>query len=247
MINKQLDTLFKRWEKSTVDNNIQGFCKDGLVYQSKDTEDVWNKSERRIVFIMKEFSSFKLEDARNLINQDKDWLTTRLFGSRMAAWLYGLTHANTEGYPDILTAFNTDTQLDTFNTIPFALVNLSKQAKENASTNAEIYQYAEKYKHYLKEELAILNANICVCCGDVVFRVLKNLIFPHSPFIKVNDWVYYERYTQTIIINSYLPTARKSNEEVYETMMEKLIEGLKIPTEELVSLDKYISNHVEKN
>lgn len=246
MINKQLDTLFKRWEKNTQQDGVQSFCKDGLVLQEQNSEDVWNNSERRVVFLMKELLNPKVKDLRLILSDNNDWLTTRLCGSRMAAWLYGLTHTTTEGFPNIEAAFDEKNQVESFRSIPFSLVSINKHSKENASTNAEIYQYAEKHKQFLKEELAILNANVVVCCGEVVFRVLKNLIFPHSPFIKVNEWVYYERYTQTIIINSYLPSARKSNEEVYETMMEKLIEGLKIPTEDLVSLDKYISNKTEQ-
>ncbi len=242
MINKQLDTLFARWEKATKQDGLLNFCKDGLVYQREDTETIWNQSERRIVFLQKESLIPNLTDSRNIINNKEDkWFTDRLYGSRLAAWLYGLTHTTNTGFPAIETAFNKEVQVDTIHNIPFALVNINKQATEVASSNARIYAYADKYKQYLKEELAILNSNVCVCCGDVVFKVLKDVMFPHSPFIKVNEWIYYERYTQTIIINSFLPTARKTNEDIYETMLVKLIEGLRIPTHELSSLDRYIT------
>lgn len=242
MINKQLDTLLDRWEKSSKQPNLGYFCRDGLITINDQAEQIWNRSERRVVFIQKESLIPDLKDMRAILNpQYNDWFLNRVIGSRVIAWLYGLTHITNEGYPSVADAFSSTIQEETIRTTPFALVNLSKICREKASNNADIYAYAERYKQYLKEELAILNANICVCCGETVFRALKNIVFPHSPFIKVNDWVYYERYTQTIIINSCLPSARKTNEEVYQTLVEKLIEGLRIPTHELSKLDKYIT------
>lgn len=243
MINKQLDTLFKRWEKAALNDGHTDFCKDGLIVQESNYQDVWNKSERRVVFILKEFLTDKQTDLRQIILKNRaEELTDKLSGNRMAAWLYGLYHTNNDGYPSVEKAFDAKTQQDTIHNIPFSIVGINKQAQSENLSNADIYQYAERYKQYLKEELAILNSNVCVCCGEVVFKILKNIIFPHSPFIKVNEWVYYERYTQTIIINSYLPNSTKSNKELYNTMMEKLIEGLRIPTAELGSLDTYVTS-----
>lgn len=242
MINKQLDTLFDRWEKDTLKNGLNSFCRDGLIQQGIDTEKVWNESERRIVFVQKEWLEPNLNDLRSILaERDDKWFTNRLQGKRVAAWLYGLKHTTENGYPEMNKAFDKSTMVDTIHNIPFALININKQIQNTASTNASIYSYADRYRQYLKEQFALLNPNVCVCCGDIVFKVVKNIIFPNSPFIKVNDWIYYERYTQTIIINSYLPTARKNDMETYSTMMEKLIEGLKIPTNQLSSFDRFIS------
>ena len=48
MVNKQLDTLFKRWEKAALNDGHTDFCKDGLIVQESNYQDVWNKSERRV-------------------------------------------------------------------------------------------------------------------------------------------------------------------------------------------------------
>ena len=58
-----------------------------------------------------------------------------------------------------------------------------------------------------------------------VFNVATDIIYKELTFTQKNSWVYYNQENNLILINSFHPTARKSNVEMYEWMMENVVKG----------------------
>ncbi|HJD91507.1 MULTISPECIES: hypothetical protein [Bacteroides] len=225
MVNEELDVLFNEWKAQMETDGHKNFCADGLIRQLGKEELTWMNAERKVVFLLKEPFNKELHDIRDWSGKMEDMNIPDLFYSRIAAWLYGIQKATSTEYPSLETAFFSKIQLKSLRTYPHAFVNIKKSAPEARTYDSEIYNMGMKYKDFLKEQLEILEGNIVVCCGPITFRVAQEVIYDNR-LTEINDWVYVDTRTKTLFINAFEPTASKNNRQMYDWMMEKLIQVL---------------------
>lgn len=93
---------------------------------------------------------------------------------------------------------------------------------EDALWNAAPRRYAS----FLRLQLDILNPNIIVCGGDIVFRVAREVLYDKVEFRKVNDWVYEVPSLGLFVINNYHLAAYKSNEVMYGGILKAVKKGI---------------------
>ena len=223
MINTKLDTLFQTWKKEMEQNGDFGFCEDGLIYRDGKDDILWENSKRKILFLLKENNNNDGQDVREWTGTINGYSPNGLFYNRLSAWLYGLTNYTENNYPSIAEAFDNTNQMKALSTYPYAYVNIKKKSGGVIADDSVVHDFGKRYADYLRQELDILNPNIIVCGGQVVFNVATDIIYKDLRFAQKNSWVYYNVENNIILINSFHPTARKSNEEMYVWMMENVV------------------------
>lgn len=223
MINTKLDNLFLRWKTEMEKDGVLGFSEDGLMYRNGQEDRLWSESPRKIAFLLKENNNNDGEDVRHWSGSINGYSPNGLFFNRISAWLYGITHLEGNSYPSIEDAFNPTNQMKALQELPYAYVNVKKKSGGPVANESQITDFAKRYAKYIREELDILQPNIIVCGGNTVFRVAKELIYPELKFQQKNSWVYQNKEKQITIINSFHPTAHKPNKQMYEWMMESLV------------------------
>lgn len=181
MINEKLDILFSEWKYQMQRNGDKGFCYDGLIYRDGNEDKLWNAASRRIVFLLKEQNDNDGEDVREWTGSINGISPNGNFFHRLAAWLYGLSHVSAHGYPPLSEAFRNDVQMRVLSQYPYAYVNLKKQTGGARASDAEVYAHAARYAPFLRKQLNILNGNIIICCGSIVFQAATELLYNHTP------------------------------------------------------------------
>ena len=223
MINTKLDTLFVDWKKEMEKNGDFGFCKDGLVYRNGKEDTLWQNSKRRILFLLKENNDNDGQDVREWTGTINGHSPNGLFFNRLSAWLYGLMNYTNISYPSLEEAFDTQNQMKALSEYPYAYVNVKKKSGGATADDNVVFNFAKRYARYLRQELDILSPTIIVCGGQIVFKIATDIIYPELTFTQKNSWVYYNKKNNLILINSFHPTSRKSNKEMYVWMMEDVI------------------------
>ncbi len=223
MINTKLNLLFQSWKNEMIHNGDIGFCEDGLVYRNGNEVELWNNANRKILFLLKENNDNDGQDVREWTGSINGYSPNGLFYNRLSAWLYGLTNYTNNSYPTIEDAFKATNQMKALSEYPYAYVNVKKKSGGAIADDSIVYDFGKRYANYLRQELDILAPNIIVCGGQVVFNVATDIIYKELMFTQKNSWVYYNNENNLILINSFHPTARKSNEEMYVWMMENVI------------------------
>lgn len=223
MINTKLNLLFQSWKNEMINNGDIGFCEDGLIYRNGNEDSLWNNTNRKILFLLKENNDNDGQDVREWTGSINGYSPNGLFYNRLSAWLYGLTNYMNNSYPTIEDAFKATNQMKALSEYPYAYVNVKKKSGGAIADDSIVYDFGKRYANYLRQELDILAPNIIVCGGQVVFNVATDIIYKELMFTQKNSWVYYNNENNLILINSFHPTARKSNEEMYVWMMENII------------------------
>lgn len=225
MINTQLNTLFEDWKQAMLRNGDKGFCYDGLINRNGQEDTQWQSARRRILFLLKEQNDNDGEDVREWTGSINGISPNGNFFNRLSAWLYGLTNLTTSSYPPMEDAFNPINQMKALSEYPYAYVNVKKQTGTAVADDNIVYDHAVRYASFLRKELDILSPTIIVCGGEIVFRIAREVIYNKVDFKEVNDWVYYSSELGLTLINSYHPAAHKSNEVMYEGMMESFVKS----------------------
>lgn len=239
--NEELNELFEKWELDSEKAGFYGFCRDGLMQKgeiynvigadgktywgrySGNENETWDKSKKKIAFLMKDTNDNPNEDYREWIGrQNKDLITHKFFKS-ISLWLLGLSSFKQNGNYLSFDNANIGSQYtQAFDEIPFAIVNCKKESGVGKISNSELWQHAYKYKDYLKKQFEILAPNIIICGGGsgAVLRIAKEIIFSDLVFEKTNNWIHYNKEKDIVLIDSCHPTARVSYEDNYNGMME---------------------------
>jgi len=237
--NSELDKLFEEWESASILLDYNGFCRDGLMYKGEiwssfydDTDnferkmgnenELWSKSEKRIVFLLKDTNGNPKQDYRAWLAHQNELEITHKFFKSIALWLFGIINIDQNGnYPKFEDAFNGINLTKTFDKETFAIVNCKKESGKGSIRNSTLYDYVDKFGSYLKKQIEILNPNIIICGGSgVIIKIVKNTIYPELEFEKRNNWIHYNFEKKIILIDSYHPSARISYERSYNGMME---------------------------
>lgn len=243
--NKELDDLFIEWEDESGKNGLTGFCRDGLMLKGEffqnenahwgrtegNENELWYKAEKRILFLMKDTNENPGQDMRTWIGRQHPTRITNRFFKNIALWFYGLITFTKDGhYKSFNEANDVDKYSKSFDDFPLAIVNCKKESGNAGIDNETLLEDANKFGKYLKKQIEILEPNIIVCGGGsgTVLRIAKEIIYPELEFVKINDWIYFNKIKDLILIDAYHPTHRISTKDKYEELMDAYQEYFKI-------------------
>ena len=218
-INKELDEFFVEFENKFKENGHKNFCRDGLLYRNGNESTLWNKSERRICFLLKDpnaDTSGKNVDARTYNNMVGN------FGHRLAEWVYGLLKTEKNKKFPFSSAYDKEKKENIFKTAPFAIVNIKKEGGKAQVQDDIVKKFGEKYSDLLRRQLDILKPNIIVCGGNVVFEIAREWIYKKEKYesIRVTNNLFYYPNQKMILINSVHPSSRgKEMQEKYNAII----------------------------
>lgn len=225
-IHEKENQLFKDWTdhyKKFGENEFicfDGLCYNGEIFNSGynsrpgNEEQLWLNTKNRVLFLTKDTNKNPRQDYREWPWRELDHQHFKM----IFAWLYGLSNITESEFPQIENAY---TNYDIDN--PLCIVNIKKVSGGSSVSNKLLRNYAERDKSLLKRQIVeILNPNIVVCCGGSgsILNIARELIFTNNSFEKKNDWCYYDFGNNILLINSWHPRARISNEKKYNGMME---------------------------
>ena len=197
-VNEQLDKLFCEWMQEAEKHGDCNFVCDGMVNGFND----WAGREMRIAFVGKDphFKNMKNLDAGVLNGEDyraydiQELSTGERFWRNILSWANGI-------------AGSTD--------IPFAFVNIKKEAGSASVSNGTLKKYARRYQSYLKRQLLeIIRPNVIVCCGTsgiVMDEIYNDIEFQR---MDADGFVWYNQTKNLLLIATHHPTNRMSNEKM---------------------------------
>lgn len=214
--NGKLNELFKEWIASYPEEvkAEDRFCQDGLVVKYKDEasgydiNNEWEKSERRIMFLLKDCpdgeaydtrsllvgyedngkSLINAENTRNLKSPHKSRRGDTGFFKNIAFLLHGLYNYPSGNYYDFATIKNNFKELkgefiETFNNVPFAYIESKKLAGDTYCPAKDLKTALAMDCDFLSKEIKILKPNIIVCCDGEgnLFNQVAESCFQGNP------------------------------------------------------------------
>ena len=224
-INKNLDVLFDNWMSEAVKYGDNNFVCDGIMNGYND----WGNQLMRIAFIAKDPHYKNINELTPGVLNGEDYREYDLlemsedhrFWRNILTLAYGLVNTDEDSYPDYSDANDYESREYVANNIPFAFVNIKKQAGDSSVSNKVLRQYARRYEEELKEELReILCPNVIYCCGTS--GIVMEEIYDDLDFEKIDDkgYIFYCQDEDILLIAGHHPTARMSNRDIYENAME---------------------------
>lgn len=240
--NNLLDDLFSEWEKTYSKEDQEKFCRDGLMLKEDNSIDVdkeWEKSTRKIMFLLKDCPDGWGYDTRDSMqkmigekcNQQNANAIINLkinFYRNLAKIFYGLMEC---GPTNLINDRYVESKLDSvkkmWNEIPFAFVESKKIAGGKSVSEKSLRNALYRDEKLFKEEFDILSPNIIVCCDgsgtNAIFEFVTNSYFKSKPEKFGGQYIledgsivpnfktrlWYYSENNVIVIDSYHPSARK--------------------------------------
>lgn len=240
--NDHLNNLFNQWIERSENNNEPRtpdgkeivFTRDGLVEKndsSINVQDDWDKSDKRIMFLLKDQPTEWCDDLRLWLKDldDADEKTrerkanNRNIKSRflhnIANLFYGLNNAS-KSNDCRLKSLKVEAVKELFNTKPFALVECKKQGGTTSISNNQLKLYLERYGDLLWEEIQILKPNMLVCTNANIYAfILEKFGNDNLKTIEGHNSIRIAP-DGTLILCSFHPSIRKGYEYFYESVMD---------------------------
>ena len=115
-------------------------------------------------------------------------------------------------------------------TLPLCIVNAKKKSGGSTVSYSEVYPHIEKYGNLLKQQFDIYAPNIIVCGGSLKMADIFKGLYNDIKFTKMenSNWIWYSTEMKIVLIDSYHPGARETNEEKYDTLIEHFQKFLKL-------------------
>ena len=218
--NEKLNVLFEKWKAKSIENGEEkAFCEDGLMYKyghdKNYVDELWDKSKKRILFLLKDPIE-NSGDSRLWLNEPENQQLRPIIMKKLAYILYGLSTVKDGKVTDFWDITH-EQLVKSFNEIPFAYVESKKQEGTTVIKDKELDKYINRYKEYLTEEINILNPDIVICFGGPQHHFAVNDLYKDAEVI--DKHIRLHKQTNTLIIYSYHPRARKSYESFYSEIM----------------------------
>lgn len=150
--NSAINTLFEeRFEfYRSKGINTEEFSRDGII-----DESLFNKADRRILFILRETNKFPGGDLREFLSQTVQWQIWRNVGR----WACGISNE----FPDYSEC---DTHQNVCEAIrQTAIMNLKKITGGSWSDLDEINETAHRDRKFILREVEIIDPEVIVACG----------------------------------------------------------------------------------
>ena len=231
---KKETDLCTRWKNSYSKEEQKKFCFDGLIYyRDPNCKDEyaevmkWEHAKRKVLFLLKDTNDNPDCDYRESVFYDTDERPLYKMNVVLLKWLWALNEVTASHLP----VFNKTREdyIQSAQRYPMAIVNIKKVSGNPSIYNAAIREYYERDKSFLKEQLReILKPTMIVCGGgsNTLLEIAKK-IYEDMDFKQYNDWCYYCKNSKLLLINSYHPSSRLSNELKFDGMIENVQDMLK--------------------
>lgn len=242
------DALFVRWRQACrlmdgIDPDAD-FASDGLLYRGAyeliggcwerrpgNETELWNNASCRLLILTKdttrasEMDDIRIETARKNHTGTVAVAATTPFHRNLTLWSYALLNTMQGGEAHPYDNTPSWDELSThYATAPIARVNCKKQIGVSTIQDTDLGSHMERYAHFLREQIALYDADIILCCGGhgIIKDFVKQHYLPDLQCFSSDGWVYYSPTTRKVVIDSYHPTFAKSFKSIqlyYELMM----------------------------
>ncbi len=235
--NEQLNALFEVWKKESEKYNEQReatdeaniiFTEDGILEKGDkyaiDVEAAWHNSAKRILFILKDQPTEWCNDARLWLKEERNQNLQNRFIRNIANIFWGLYSSDKNNLCTYDSLIHQREQVQQcFNINPFALIESKKQGGGTSISNTTLIKYLKRYGDLLSKEIDILNPNMIVCTSPIIYdfvckRYGQDNLERIDP-VEHNS-IRIHRPSKTLIFCSYHPSARKSEQCIYEGVMD---------------------------
>lgn len=232
------EKLYKEWYNSYSPKEQKLFCMDGLLSSRNENPDIeadkWEKAERKILFFMKDTNGNPRDDIREWpigkeINPDGTSKQSNKFYIVLLKWLWALSEVTADNLP----IFNKTKEeyIEATWKYPLAQVNLKKISGGSQVQGNVLEFYFNRDQKFICEQIRhILSPNIIVCgggSGQLLNKVINN-IYKDYQFKQINNWCYYCKEQDMLVIDSYHPSARISDYEKFDEMIAAVQEFYKL-------------------
>lgn len=227
--------LKNRWKKSYSEKEQKNFCFDGLIYYrdpqcKNEYAEVakWEHAKRKVMFLLKDTNDNPNCDYRESLFYDTDDRPLYKMNVVLLKWLWALNEVTASSRPE----FNKTREeyIEVAQQYPMAIVNVKKLSGGPRVSDAALWRsYNEHDKIFLKEQIReILKPTIVVCGGGSRMMLnIANDLYNDLTFEPYNDWCYYCKNRKLLLIHSYHPSARISDELKFNRMIENVQDALK--------------------
>lgn len=212
--NRQLDLLCQEHFGTTP------YVADGIFYGS--AEKRWESdTQYRTLFVMKQPNSSDLlgEDYREY---GLDTMLGNQNWEQLLARLYGIAHTTADGYPPYEEATLWDNLINTFNTLPFAVINLNKQDGSGTTDTRSLRTYAHDNAEFIRKQISLLRPAIIVCCGSGVFDAVNEAMDNTAP--ASGNWTKYDDTHDILYFDTYHPGRPMAGQRLKDAYEMPLIE-----------------------
>ena len=153
--------LYNRWLKSYPKEQQTEFCFDGLIYyrdpKCKDEfaeVTKWENAKRKVVFLLKDTNGNPGCDYRNWEFYDTDSQRLHKCFVTLMKWLWSLNEVSATQIPELNTS--REENIAAAMSYPMAIVNVKKVAGVSSVSNNAVWEYYERDKAFLKEQLRFI-------------------------------------------------------------------------------------------
>lgn len=235
--------ILDEWRRfAELRKDAEEFSEDGLLWRGEiyfadgawhrkegDEEERWLHAPRRLLILTKDLNDTEAWNIRQETGRQNKAVFSYQHGvpyiKNLRMWSYGLLQTTADAAPDFQTARNMEITGPFFETAPIAHVNCKKQCGGSSISNALLSSYLNTYSEFLKQQIAVYNADVLLCCGcakdtNLILDFVRSQYLTDLQVVpSTGEWIYYSPSTDKWVINSYHPSARIGYEENYEGMM----------------------------
>lgn len=204
-------------------------CIDGLCpcraqgYYTKD-EDFLLSPYPKVVFISKDMNDNPGEDIRDWPMYDipEKNFSVSAFYLNMLKILWALNTVTCEYLP----SFNANRAdyIERAMRYPLVNINLKKESGGSSVSMRDVCKCVNRDLPFLKEQIRLLyDPTVIVCLGGDGYVRIKDVIinrmYDDLYFVKYNDWCYYSKEKNLLVIDAYHPRARVSDNQKYDELI----------------------------
>lgn len=206
---------------------------NGKVYNERkpgDEENIWNNSEKRILFVLKELNdpgnpydsrvAVVYDPDNGIVPSDKN-IKNMIYATK------GILESSADNAAPLNENEDMDTLMKIWDKAAVAKINVKKQPGGAVADTSVIAEHMNTYKEFLKQQLQLLDANIIVCCDNKsgILSTIKELVYPNA--VQVTDEVWYDKSSNAMLIESYHTNPHRSYQFFYDRVINNYVDALK--------------------
>ncbi|MDE6258944.1 MAG: hypothetical protein K2M53_11245 [Muribaculaceae bacterium] len=240
--------ILESWQELSINNGDGKIEFDGVAYkgdihtflsedgkicnerQPGNEESIWNNSDKRILFVAKEPNDPENPyDARAVMAYDPEngIEPTHIFLKSMLFITKGLMESSSDNSAEFKRDEPMANLMETWDKTAVAKINVKKQPGGSVADMAQVNSSMQEYRDLLRKQLQLLDANIVVCCDNKagILSTIKDLVYPNA--VQVNDEVWHDEQSNTLLIESYrLSALILSYEVIYNRVIYNYVDAL---------------------